>query len=63
MDVRQLCTFLFEVRYLTRLFFGGLAGKSQISKILGSFRYRKYAKFLGMSVRKSQIRKFLQNTA
>ncbi len=44
--------------------------KAQIRKFWGSFRYRKSAYFLGMSVRKSQIckflwliRKFLQNTA
>ncbi len=44
--------------------------KSQIRKVLGSFRNRKSANFLGVPVRKSQvcnifrfICKFLQNTA
>ncbi len=34
------------------------ASKSQIDKISGSFRYRKSAHFLGVSVRKPQIHKF-----
>jgi hypothetical protein len=33
--------------------------QSQIRKFLDSFRYRKSATFLGMPVRKPQIRKFL----
>jgi hypothetical protein len=36
--------------------------KSQIRKFWGSFRYRKSEIFLGVPVRKSQIRKFLQKT-
>jgi hypothetical protein len=34
--------------------------KSQIRKNLGSFRYRKFANFLVVPVRKLQIRKFYE---
>jgi hypothetical protein len=33
--------------------------KFKIRKFLGSFRYRKFTNFLGVPVRKSQIRQFL----
>jgi hypothetical protein len=37
--------------------------KPQIHKFLGSFLYRKSANFLGVPVRKSQIRKFLRRSS
>ncbi len=46
------CSFWNNSSYFTIL-------KSQIRKFWGSFRYHKYANFLGMPIRKLKIRKFL----
>ncbi len=57
LNVQQLCTFLFEVRYLTRLFFWGLADKSQIAnqQIIPLSQIRKIFRYASPQIANPQI--------